>query len=65
MQTEACGGKQFALVELMAVLSVFLANARFEPTSDAPVRFFWKSQMLREGGQRVRVLPIGSTAQAQ
>jgi cytochrome P450 len=53
-----CGGKQFALVELMAVLAVFLAHARFEPTSDEPVRFFWKSQMLREGGQRVRVLPV-------
>ena len=57
-----CGGKQFALVELMAVLSVFLANARFEPTSSDPVSFFWKSQMLREGGQRVRVLPINTAA---
>jgi cytochrome P450 len=49
-----CGGKQFALLELMTVLSVFLAHARFEPTSDEPPRFFWKSQMLRAGGQRVR-----------
>lgn len=50
-----CGGKQFALVELMAFVFVLLLEARFEPTSlDAP-RFHWKSQMLREGGQPVRV----------
>jgi cytochrome P450 len=53
-----CGGKQFALAELMTVATVFLAHARFEPTSDEPVRFFWKSQLQREGGHRVRVVPI-------
>jgi len=53
-----CGGKQFALVELATILSLFLANASFELTSDDPPRFYWKSQMLRQGGQPVRVRPI-------
>lgn len=50
-----CGGKNFALVELITFLSVFLNRARFTLTSDAPPVFHWKSQMLREGGQPVRV----------
>jgi len=53
-----CGGKHFALVELMAALAVFLLQARFELTSDAPPRFHWKAQMLREGGQPVRVVGL-------
>lgn len=53
-----CGGKQFALVELMTFLSVFLTQARFELTSqEAPV-FRWKSQMLHQGGQPVRVVSL-------
>lgn len=52
-----CGGKQFALVELMAFVFALLVHARFEPTSHEPPRFHWKSQMLREGGQPVRVSP--------
>ncbi|WP_157019369.1 cytochrome P450 [Mesorhizobium xinjiangense] len=52
-----CGGKQFALVELATFLSVFVAGARFELTSMEPPRFRWRSQLLCEGGQPVRVLP--------
>nr|WP_272494248.1 cytochrome P450 [Stenotrophomonas mori] len=52
-----CGGKLFALVELMAVVAGFLRQARFELTSSALPRFHWKVQMLREGGQPVRVVP--------
>lgn len=50
-----CGGKQFALTELATFLSVFLMRAKFELTSDEEPRFYWKSQMLREGGQPVRI----------
>lgn len=53
-----CGGKQFALVELMAFLFTLLQHARFELTSSEEPRFHWKSQMLREGGQPVRTTPI-------
>ena len=53
-----CGGKQFALVELMSFLSVFLAQARFESTSSAEPVFHWKAQMLRQGGQAVRVTAL-------
>lgn len=34
-----CGGKQFALVEVMAFLEVFLRHAQFELTSNASPRF--------------------------
>ena len=50
-----CGGKHFALLELITFLSVFLTKARFELTSDEPPAYLWKSQMLRLGGQPVRV----------
>ncbi|OHT18196.1 cytochrome P450 [Edaphosphingomonas haloaromaticamans] len=50
-----CGGKKFALVELAAFVATFLKRADFALTSDAPPRFHWKSLMLREGGQPVRV----------
>ncbi|KAB2719961.1 cytochrome P450 [Brucella intermedia] len=53
-----CGGKQFALLELMTFLSVFLNCARFELTSNKPPSYFWKSQMLRDGGQPVRVVEL-------
>ena len=53
-----CGGKQFALVELMSFVSVFLAHARFESTSSAEPIFHWKAQMLRQGGQAVRVTAL-------
>jgi len=60
-----CGGKHFALVELMAFLDVFLRQARFVLSSNDPPRFHWKAQMLREGGQPVRVVkhqrPSGGT----
>jgi cytochrome P450 len=48
-----CGGKQFALVEVMTILDVFLRHAQFELTSNAAPRFHWKAQMLRAGGQPV------------
>lgn len=51
-----CGGKNFALVEIITFLSVFLNLARFELTSDEEPSFHWKSQMLREGGQPVKVI---------
>ena len=50
-----CGGKHFALLELITFLSVFLTKARFELTSDEPPAYLWKSQMLRLGGQPVKV----------
>jgi cytochrome P450 len=53
-----CGGKHFALVELAAFLAQFLRLARFELTSEAEPVFHWKSQMLREGGQPVRVVRL-------
>jgi cytochrome P450 len=55
-----CGGKHFALVEITAFLYTLLIHARFELTSIEPPRFHWKSQMLREGGQPVKVLPLRS-----
>ncbi len=53
-----CGGKQFALLEMITFLSVFLTRARFELTSDEPPAYLWKSQMLRQGGQPVRVAEL-------
>lgn len=53
-----CGGKHFAIVELMAVLTVFLLEMRVELISDEAPRFHWKSQMLREGGHPVRLTSI-------
>lgn len=53
-----CGGKQFALLELITFLSVFVSRAHFELTSNDPPEFFWKSQMLRRGGQPVRVVEL-------
>ena len=53
-----CGGKQFALVELMAVLATYLREVRFSLTDPAPPRYYWKTQMLREGGQPVAVHPL-------
>ncbi|MCD9087690.1 cytochrome P450 [Stenotrophomonas sp. SY1] len=53
-----CGGKLFALVELMGALAAFLRHARFELTCDSPPRFHWKAQLLREGGHPVRVTPL-------
>lgn len=53
-----CGGKQFALLEMITFLSIFLTRARFELTSDEPTAYLWKSQMLRLGGQPVRVTEL-------
>ncbi|MDR2871273.1 MAG: cytochrome P450 [Xanthomonadaceae bacterium] len=50
-----CGGKKFALVELAGVLDVFLRHGDFRLTMAQPPVFHWKSQMLYEGGQPVRV----------
>lgn len=50
-----CGGKQFALLELITFLGVFLKHARFELSSDDAPEFYWKSQMLRAGGHPVYV----------
>ncbi|HEY4254059.1 MAG TPA: cytochrome P450 [Roseomonas sp.] len=58
MGPRVCGGKHFALVELVTFLSVFLTEARFELTSDAAPSYVWKSVMLRAGGQPVRAVPL-------
>lgn len=50
-----CGGKHFALIELAGFLHVFLTRGIFTLTSDAPPAFYWKSQMLHDGGQPVHV----------
>ncbi|WP_168189666.1 cytochrome P450 [Limnobaculum zhutongyuii] len=52
-----CGGKDFALVELAGFVYTFLKQASFTLTSDLPPRFYWKSQMVNQGGQPVRVTP--------
>lgn len=53
-----CGGKNFALVELASALCVLLERARFTLTSEESPSFHWKSQMLRQGGQPVRLEPL-------
>jgi enediyne biosynthesis protein E7 len=60
-----CGGKQFALLESMAILSVFLRSARFELISDSTPEFYWRSQMNRRGGHPVRVLPLTNAIAAR
>lgn len=61
-----CGGKQLALVGVMAFLEVFLRHAQFELTSNASPRFHWKAQMLRAGGRyRSLVSEWGGEAAAQ
>jgi enediyne biosynthesis protein E7 len=50
-----CGGKRFALAELLGFLVAFVSHARFTSTSDEPPTLHWRSLMLREGGHRVRV----------
>lgn len=55
-----CGGKQLALVVVMAFLEVFLRHAQFELTSNASPRFHWKAQMLRAGGQPVTLHRLGA-----
>ncbi len=57
-----CGGKQFARVELMAILFTLLQNAQFELSSYEPPRFHWKTQLLRQGGQPVIASRLGSAA---
>lgn len=57
-----CGGKHFALIELMGALAAFLAHGRFTLTDTAEPRFHWKAQMLREGGHPVRVRALEATA---
>lgn len=52
-----CGGKHFALVELAGILHTLITHAQFELTSVDPPVFSWKSLLMREGGQPVRVLP--------
>lgn len=54
----ACGGKQFALLEMAAFLFIFLKSARFELTSDVAPSFYWKSQMVRKGGHPVRLIEL-------
>lgn len=50
-----CGGKKFALIELATFIAVFLRDAQLSLTSDAAPTFYWKSLMLRNGGQPVHV----------
>ena len=50
-----CGGKRFALIEIAGFVYTFLKHASFSLTSDFPPQFHWRSQMLRQGGQPVKV----------
>lgn len=50
-----CGGKDFALVELAGFISTFVRYGLFSPTSQLPPRFYWKSQMVQQGGHPVQV----------
>lgn len=58
MGPRVCGGKQFALIELVSLLATFVQHAYFELTSDSDPVFHWKSQMLHKNGVPVRVLPL-------
>ncbi|MDX3884672.1 MAG: cytochrome P450 [Sphingomonas sp.] len=53
-----CGGKQFALTELIAFVSTYLTRARFLLTSTEQPRFRWKAQLVRHGGQPVQAVPL-------
>lgn len=50
-----CGGKDFALVELAGFISTFVRYGLFSTTSQLPPRFYWKSQMVQQGGHPVQV----------
>ncbi|KRW59834.1 cytochrome P450 [Pseudomonas sp. TTU2014-080ASC] len=50
-----CGGKKFALIELATFMAVFLRDAELTLLSTDQPRFYWKSLMLREGGQPVHI----------
>ncbi|MBJ6134421.1 cytochrome P450 [Ochrobactrum sp. Q0168] len=50
-----CGGTRFALTELMSVLLTFIREAEFSPTSMAEPKFLFRTQLMNEGGQPVRV----------
>lgn len=52
-----CGGKNFSIIELISTLAVLVLRCRFEPTQHEPVNFYWKAQMLRAGGHRVKIIP--------
>jgi cytochrome P450 len=51
-----CGGRQFALMELAATLSVLIHKLRFEVSRHEPVEYEWMGQMRRKGGHRVRAI---------
>lgn len=53
-----CGGKHFALMEMMTILAVLLRKGRVELTSYEQPQFRWKSLILRDGGQPVRIAPL-------
>lgn len=50
-----CGGKNFAMLELVTVLASFLVHVRFELSDRGPLQFHWRGQLLRSGGQPVTV----------
>lgn len=50
-----CGGSRFALVELMALLSVFIRKGHFHPTSTEAPRFRFQTQLMHDNGQPVHV----------
>jgi len=50
-----CGGKKFALIELATFIAVFLHKAEFSLNHDQTPSFYWKTLMLRDGGQPVHV----------
>lgn len=50
-----CGGSRFAMLELMAILCLFIREGQFEPTSDHPPQFVFQTQLMHDNGQPVRV----------
>ena len=64
MGERACGGRLFAMTELRALLVQLLCSARIEAIAPEPLNeaidVEWRSQMIRRGGQRLRVLPLTS-----
>ena len=58
----ACGGRMFAMTELRSLLVYLLTHTRLEPVLAEPPHAMldleWRSQMVRRGGQRVRLFSM-------
>lgn len=50
-----CGGKKFALLELMTFVSAFVFHAEFTLSSSVPPIVKWRTQLVADGGQPVHV----------